>query len=403
LFWLGGIAQVSMSLPMFAAPAVAKSFGLSDAQLAVVTGVMSLGAFGGFVLGRMADRYGRRPVLRAGFAGLAPLALVTALAPGVALYAAAQLVSVALRSALNSVVSVAITESSEDAVRARNHARFGAIAAIANGLPLGLAALLGERPGAWRWLYALLGASVLLLPWLWARVPETGRFERLRDGPPEERARLRELVAPAYRKQSIGLVVVGLLRGAAIGAVGFYAFHHAVANVGLSAAAAAAVFAGAGTFGIFGNAAGGLLSERWGRRPTQVAGALLTLTGGVAYYWVPAGLGLATPLLLGLGFFGFVFGVQAFSVADRLVDTELFPTRLRATYAGVRIVGDAAAQVLQNFGLAAAIALLGDLPRALAVFVPLLALPSLALFWWVTTESRGLTLEAAAQERAPER
>jgi predicted MFS family arabinose efflux permease len=342
-------------------------------------------------------------VLRAGFAGLAPLALVTALAPGVALYAAAQLVSVALRSALNSVVSVAITESSEDAVRARNHARFGAIAAIANGLPLGLAALLGERPGAWRWLYALLGASVLLLPWLWARVPETGRFERLRDGPPEERARLRELVAPAYRKQSIGLVVVGLLRGAAIGAVGFYAFHHAVANVGLSAAAAAAVFAGAGTFGIFGNAAGGLLSERWGRRPTQVAGALLTLTGGVAYYWVPAGLGLATPLLLGLGFFGFVFGVQAFSVADRLVDTELFPTRLRATYAGVRIVGDAAAQVLQNFGLAAAIALLGDLPRALAVFVPLLALPSLALFWWVTTESRGLTLEAAAQERAPER
>jgi len=33
------------------------------------------------------------------------------------------------------------------------------------------------------------------------------------------------------------------------------------------------------------------------------------------------------------------FGVQAFAVADRLVDTELFPTRLRGTYAGVRMIG----------------------------------------------------------------
>ena len=399
LFLLGGIAQATMTLPVFAAPLVAREFGLSDRELALASGVMSLGAFGTFLLARLADRHGRRPLLRAGFALLAPLSLLTALAPGIALYTAAQLVSCALRGALGSLVSVAITEVSDDAMRPRNHARLGVVAAIASGLPLGLAAALGGRPDGWRWLFAISGASVLLLPWIWRRVPETGRYERLRDGPASERARLRELLAPVYRRRAVGLVMVGVMRGAAIGAVGFYAFHHAVANLGLSSALAAGIFGGAGFFGIFGNRAGAWLCERWGRRPTQVAGALLTVGSGVAYYWVPAGLGAATPLLLGLGFFGYVFGVQAFGVADRLVDTELFPTRLRGTYAGVRMIGDAAAQTLGNFGLAAAIGAFGSIALALAVFVPLLVLPALALFWWVTTESRGLSLDEAARER----
>jgi predicted MFS family arabinose efflux permease len=315
----------------------------------------------------------------------------------VALYVAAQLLACALRGTLGSVVSVAITEVSGDRVRARNHSRYGVVAAFASGLPLALAAALGDRPGGWRWLFAVAGASVVLLPWIWRRVPETGHFERARTEP-RARARLRELLAPAWRRRAVGLVVVGVLRGAALGAVGFYAFHHAVSNVGLSAATAAAVFASSGTLGILGNPAGALLSERWGRRPTQVAGALLTAGSGLAYYWVPAGVGAATPLLLGLCFLGYVFGVQAFSVADRLVDTELFPTRLRGTYAGARMIGDAAAQALQNFGLSAAITAFGRIEVGLAVFVPLLVLPALALFWWVTTESRGLSLDEAARE-----
>src|SRR5262245_61365754 len=236
LFLLGGIAQAAMTLPMFAAPFVAREFGLSDRDLALVSGVIALGAFGTFGLARLADRSGRQPVLRVGFAALAPLSLATAFAPGIAFYLAAQLVSCALRGALASVASVAITEVSDDGVRPRNHARLGFVAAIASSVPLGLAAVVGERPDGWRWLFAVTSASGLLLPWIWRRVPETGRFERMRDGPPGERARVRELLAPAYRRRAVGLVVVGVTRGAALGAVGFYAFHHAVANLGLPSA-----------------------------------------------------------------------------------------------------------------------------------------------------------------------
>src|SRR4029453_6327735 len=121
----------------------------------------------------------------------------------------------------------------------------------------------------------------------------------------------------------------------------------------------------------------------------------------IAYYWVPGGRGAWTPLGLGLAFLLYVVGIQAFSVADRLVATELFPTRLRGTYAGVRGVGDAAAATLQNFGLSAAIGAAGSLQLAMALMVPALVLPALALFWWVTTESRGLSLDEAALEKYP--
>jgi len=400
LFLLGGTAQAAMALPMFTAPFVAKAFGLADAQVAFLSGVISLGAFGAFALSRLADRRGRRLVMRLGFAAFGPLSLVTAAAPGVVVYGAAQLVSGAFRGSLASVVNVAITEVADDRARARVHGWFGLVAAMASGIPLGLAAALDDRPQGWRILFAALGVLVLSLPWVWGRVPETGRFERSQSTGIEH-GRVRDLLAPAWRRRAVGLVAVGVLRGAGLGALGSYAFFHAVDNLAQPAWVAAAVLGGGGMIGMVGNAVGAILSERWGRRPTQVAGALLTTLAGVAFYQVPAGLGVWTPLALAFSFAGYVLGIQAFAVADRLVDTELFPTRLRGTYAGVRTVADAAAAALQNFGLSAAIVALGSLERAMAVGVPALVLPSLALFWWVTTESRGLTLDEAAIEQYP--
>jgi MFS family permease len=211
---------------------------------------------------------------------------------------------------------------------------------------------------------------------------------------------MRDLLAPRYRRRALGLALVGLLRGAGLGALGFYIFHHAVKNLGLEPWAVALVFVGGGTLGNLGNPAGAIASERWGRRPTQVVFVLLTVLGGLAYYLVPAGLGLATPCALALAFFVFVFSVQAFGVADRLTDTELFPTALRTSYAGLRLIMEAGATALGNFGLAACIAWLGGLAAAMVALVPALVVPALAIFWWATTETRGLLLDQAALEDA---
>jgi predicted MFS family arabinose efflux permease len=398
LYALGAYAQALLTLPSFAAPFVATEFGLADRDLALLTGAMSLGAFGALALSRLADRRGRRAALRLSFAGLGPTLVATALAPAAFFYAATQIAAASLYGALRSVSVVAITEVSDENARARGQSWYGLVAALGSGVPLGLAALLGDRPNGWRLCFALMSASVLALPWVWRHAPETGRFELAHERGRVQRARMRDLLEPRYRRRAVGLAFVGLLRGAGLSALGFYIFHHAVKNLGLEPWAVALVFVGGGTLGNLGNPAGAIASERWGRRPTQVVFVLLTMLGGVAYYLVPAGTGLTTPILLSLSFFVFVFSVQAFGVADRLVDTELFPTALRTSYAGLRLVVEAGATALGNFGLAACISFFGGLGLAMAVLVPALVVPGLAIFWWATTETRGMVLDQAALE-----
>jgi putative MFS transporter len=398
LFALGAYAQALLTLPSMAAPFVAKEFGLADRDLALLTGAMSVSAFGALALSRLADRRGRRVALRLSFAGLGPALVATALAPAVFVYAVAQIAAGALHGALRMVSVVAITEVSSEKARARGQSWYGLLAALGSGVPLGLFALLGEHPHGWRFCFAVMSASALALPWVWRHAPETGRFETAREGGRVERTRLRDLLAPRYRRRALGLALAALLRGAGLGTLGFYVFHHAVSNLGLEPWAVALVFVGGGTLGNLGNPAGAIASERWGRRPTQVVFVLLTLLGGVAYYLVPAGLGLTTPIALALAFFVFVFSVQAFGVADRLVDTELFPTALRTSYAGLRLIVEAGSTALGNFGLAAFIAWFDQLGLAMAALVPGLVVPGLAIFWWATTETRGMTLDEAALE-----
>ena len=62
---------------------------------------------------------------------------------------------------------------------------------------------------------------------------------------------------------------------------------------------------------------------------------------------------------------------------------------------------EAGAAALGNFGLAACLAFFGTLNLAISVLVPALVVPAMAIFWWATTETRGLLLDQAALEDAP--
>lgn len=79
-------------------------------------------------------------------------------------------------------------------------------------------------------------------------------------------------------------------------------------------------------------------------------------------------------------------------------DPPKAPTALRSSYAGLRIIAEAGAAVLGDFGLAACLTWLGRLELAIAVWVPTLVVPAPAIFWWATTETRGMLLDEAALE-----
>ena len=161
-----------------AAPFLAAEFGLDDAAITAIAGWIALGAFGTAVLTRLADRHGRRRVLLFAFAGIPPLALLSALATGVPLYVVPQIGVNALLGTLLTALAVAVAERSSEAGRASGQAWFGVYASLGGALALIVGALVPLLPGGWRAFWGLAAIPVLAIPFVRARLAETERFTR---------------------------------------------------------------------------------------------------------------------------------------------------------------------------------------------------------------------------------
>jgi MFS family permease len=149
---------------------------------------------------------------------------------------------------------------------------------------------------------------------------------------------------------------------------------------------------------MLGNPVGAWMANRWGRKPTLVFNVATMLVAGVAYFWIPGDQGLLTVLGLGVTFAGFAFASQAFAVANRLLDSECFPTHLRATYTGANAMGEAIGTVTSYLALSGLLAWVGDLPTAITLLAGTSILASIPIFLATAPETRGLTLEEASQE-----
>ena len=185
----------------------------------------------------------------------------------------------------------------------------------------------------------------------------------------------------------------------AVVATSTWPYYHMMTTLGLSSATASLVYFVGGGIGILGNRIGARLTNRWGRRPTSLAGTLLATASGVAFYYVPAGGGAASPLPMLIAMMALnQIATSIFLLADRCIDAELFPTALRATYLGAARLMNAAAGVTAMFGLSLLAAPLGSLGNAIAVLSVASMIPALAIFLAVVPETRGLTLEHASLE-----
>jgi len=382
------------ALPIFSAPYVAAEFGLADAEITLLTGFVSLGALGAFVLTRRADLGGRRRTILLCF-GLLPLACaLTAGAPGALLFVLAQMVAMALYSTLRAVLIVFIAEEVEDEGRARGQAWFGLVGSLGGGVPLLVVALAVELPGGWRWAFALAALPLLALSFVRGRVRETARFRRSQAGRAVLLGDEGGLFQSAYRGRAIGLLVAATLRPVSLIAIGVWSYYHAVQNLALDPWLVTLLYVVGGVMGILGIPIGARLANGWGRRPTLLLGVSVAVGAGITYFWMPADRGLWTFVLLASAFGVFNFGAQAQGVAERCIETELFPTHLRATYAGWRSLAEAVARIVSQFSLAGLVHGLGDFSLAVTVLCLATLLPSLVIFLALVPETRGHGLEA---------
>jgi MFS family permease len=396
LLGLTAYAYYLQALGGIAAPFVAREFALDDRRITGIAAWISLGALGTALLTRLADRHGRRGLLVLSFAGLPPLALASALAPDLFVYTLSQIGVTALYGALMAGIAVAITERSSDAGRASGHAWLGLCASMGGALAITLAAAVDFVPRGWRGFWLVAALPLLAIPFVRAGMSETERFEHARARGRTAAARVADLFRGGYRRRSIGLLAVAALRPIALVATGTWAYYHMVRTLELAPGVGSLVYFAGGGIGLAGNALGARLTNRWGRRPTSALGAAVAVASGIGFYWVPAGPWLVPGLIAAMAVNQ--MALSAFSVADRLVETELFPTSLRATYVGASRLVSAATVVVAGFALSALAGPLGGLVPAISLLSIVTFVPALWVFLRVTPETRGLTLEIASLE-----
>ncbi len=377
---------------MAAAPHLARGFGLGDSGIAAAFGWTAVGALASFPIARAADRRGRRRVLLACVAALAPLSLVTALAPSLWIFIAAQVVVQALKGVLMTVIPVMVAESLPSGRRAGGQALVGAAGTLGSGLALGVVAACAALPGDWRWGWGVATLGILALAFARRRLVESIHFARAVATGEARRSRARELFAPHLRTRTLGIVAVATLYSFATSGAQSWLIYHPVRNLGLEPWVATAVVISGGAFSLVGFPLGGWLCERWGRRYTFAVASVVFVGAALAFYRVPADFAPHPGWALGLCFAGMSLAASAALVPLRAAGTEVFPTRLRGAISGALAIAAAVAVVAVNFSVALLAALLAGIAAAASVVATALLLAAL-VFLATLPETRGVELE----------
>lgn len=390
-----GFAGFGEMVNAAAAAFYAEEFGLDDAGVARLLAWISVGVAGTVVLTRLMDRFGRRRMVVGCTVVFATAAAASALAPGPWFLLAAQIPLGACLGAIMAAGSVCIAEELPTEQRAPGQALKGIVIQLGSGAALIGVALAQGLGGSWRLAWAFAAMSILTVPLLLRALPETQRFSRADDQGETRSARISELVTPRYRSRTVFIVGTSYFTNVASFATMTWLLYHPETALGLSPGVVTAIVIAGGAVGLAGFPLGARLSNRWGRRSTAAAFGAGFVGANIGYYLIPAD----TPhLVVALGC---TFGVAsicfgAAGVALSSAQTELFPTRLRATLGGVVLVTGGAAAVSAQFAIAFLVDLTGSLVTAITV-VASLGFPGFGLFL-LLPETAGLSLEESALE-----
>lgn len=318
-----------ISLTNVVLPFVGKAYGVDAEGLGRSLSVVGLGAIAAWFLIRLSDRFGRRPVLLASAAAFSAGSLLTILMPTIESYTAVQALT---RIALVSQIATAyliVSETLPPRLRGRANGLLGACGSFGAALPALLLASALQTPLAWRALFLVGAAPLLVLPLLWFRLRETPAF-LARDPaarPPGVLAELRTLTAPDLRGRFA--VMSGLWFIANFSAVvsTFFFTYYVLNERGWSAAdlAIVAPFGLASAF--LGYLAVGFLMDLIGRRATAAIffaanGLLVMICYAATGWYVIAACLVAIQAMLGVWTVCFT------------INSELFPTPVRAAANG---------------------------------------------------------------------
>jgi SHS family lactate transporter-like MFS transporter len=366
---------------------IAKGFGVkvSAVSLAIVL-TLAARPVGALIFGRLADRYGRRPILMINIGLYSMLAAASALSPSlVVLLVMRTLFGVAMGGVWGIGASLAL-----ETIPPQSRGVVSGI--LQEGYPLGyfLAALafLASPWLGWRGMLALGIAPALLILYVRARVDESPAWQASRaDAVSAPKIGLFQAMKGYWPRFAYAVVLMTFFNFFSHGTQDLYPLFLKVQHKfgpPLVTTLTVCLNLGAIVGGIF----FGWLSERIGRRRAIVLAALFALP------MIPLWAYSSTPLLLGLGAFLVQVAVQgAFGVVPTHLN-ELSPPAARGTFPGFAYqLGNLFAAVNAYLQTRIAEAHHNDYGLALASVCGVVAV-GLALVTWFGPEAKGAVFGA---------
>ena len=387
----------SLSIVGVASPWIAKSFALADAQLAELFAWMSVSAFGSLILARLADRVGRRRIILVSLTLSPLLALGTALANRVWLFALFEILISALLGGSVSSAIVLLAEELPEKRRAAGQAAAALASAIGGVLSYIVIPFLVQWGYSWRWLLAPCVAGIVLVVPVARMLPVNDHWSRIASAHSSATNHFYDIFERLYRRRAICLLACAALDTMAGTAVNGWLYFEAVSVIGLSPQRASTLVVIGMVVGMLGFPVGAWTSNRFGRVPTVAWVGGAAWIGALAFYFGPPGTILWPFAWLLAAYCWFKFASGVMTVGANSAATELFPAMLRTTMIGWQGITSAVFSMLAQIMIAALIVPLGGLMRVVGYFA-LLGFVSAAVFGLFIDETRGLALDVAAKE-----
>lgn len=378
-----------ISLSSVVLPYLAKDYGASTDLLGKALATIALGAILACFLIRLADRFGRRPILLLSATGFALASLATVFTTSVQSYTAVQFIARILLVTQMSLSYLMVAETLPPGIRGRVNGVLGSLGSLGAALPFLMLGTAVESTLGWRLLFLIGAAPLLIMPLLLWKLPETPLWiaaQDMRIIRISLLAELRRLWAPDLRSRFVAMSLLWFIVNFASATAALFFTLYVVQERGWPASdlAILAPFGLASAF--LGSIITGILMDRIGRRYTicllMSIIAILTITAYHAHGW----------WVIGSSYVGIQAALGVW-IAAYTLNSELFPTELRAAANGW------CHNLLGRWGFVIAPLLSGMLAQKLGGIGPatavlgtasLLAIP-LALF--LLPETRGLRLD----------
>jgi putative MFS transporter len=367
------VAVTSFASALFGqlAGPIGDSFGASDATLSNALAVTRVGALVALFATALADRRGRRNAILLALVGSAVACAISAAAPNLIVFTAAQLLQ---RAAVNTTVivaGIAVIEEAPNGARAYS----ASMLALAGGFGFSFAVvalLIDFGNNGWRLAYVAGALTILLARPIARSLKETTRYRAIAERTEIRRGQLRELLGPRYGRRLVLLAIVGFLVNV-FNAPSSQLMNKYLEDVRDFSSVGIALFRTVTTAvpGLVGLVLGGRLSEKRGRKPVAIVALLIATVTQMVFF-------LQGGTLLWVMSAVSVFTSAAAGIALGTLDAELFPTELRGTSNAlllvVTVVGSGAGLLLAGHlsdplgGIGRSIALCGIASLIAAIF-----------------------------------